>query len=91
MLRAIAPWVFAAVLAGCVNEPVATSPSNNPDMHVDTLFSHDGCTVYRFHDITYHYYVRCQDARTAQTSSTRSCGKSCRYEEAIQTISSSNQ
>jgi hypothetical protein len=90
MMRAIAPCLVTAALAGCVNDPVATSPSNNPDMQVDMLFSHDGCTVYRFRDITYHYYVRCHDARSAETLSTRSCGKSCSYEEAIQTLSSSN-
>jgi Domain of unknown function (DUF4884) len=43
-----------------VNEPIASTPSSNPDVQVDLLFTHDGCSVYRFHDGTYHYYVRCE-------------------------------
>jgi hypothetical protein len=91
MMRALAACLVATSFMGCVaTEPVATSPSNNPDLHVDTLFTHDGCTIYRFRDLAYHYYVRCQDASPAQTISTLGCGKTCRREEVIQTLPSSS-
>ncbi len=73
------------MLAACVNDPVATSPSNNADVHVDELFTHDGCTVYRFKDLQYHYYVRCKGEPSA--TATLSCvGKGCRDDDTIQTV-----
>jgi hypothetical protein len=80
------------ILAACVTDPLATSPSNNPDVHVDTLFTHEGCTVYRFLDLGYHYYVRCHDTPAGEAESTFSCrGKGCKSEDAIPTLSSSER
>ena len=79
-------------LTACVTEPLATSPSSNPDLRVDTLFTHDGCTVYRFRDLSYHYYVRCQNSPPTETVSTLSCnGKGCKNEDSIPTMSYSAQ
>ena len=87
-----------AAAPGCgVAPPVATTASSNGAVDVDELFTHDGCTVYRFSDVrsslvgdNYHYYVRCRDLPAssppqASTFSTRSCGKTCRREEDIPT------
>jgi hypothetical protein len=52
------------------------------------MFTHEGCTVYRFFDQRYHYYVRCQGAESARTLSSASCGKNCSYEDEIPTLSS---
>ncbi len=87
MMRALATCVLAMLLTACVNDPLATSPSSNPDLHVDTLFTHDGCTVYRFHDLGYHYYVRCLGAPSAGPVATFTCrGKGCPNEDAIPTL-----
>jgi hypothetical protein len=89
MIRSLAACLLVMPLAACVTEPMATTPSTNPDLHVDTLFTHDGCTVYRFRDLGYHYYVRCGGAGPTETVSTLSCrGKGCSNEDAIPTLSS---
>ena len=83
----IAPFLLLA-LAGCPEPPVATAPSNNENVPVDVLFTHDGCTIYRFKDITYHYFAKCVDGPrpAAMTITTQSCGKSCHYEDEIPTF-----
>jgi hypothetical protein len=71
---------FVSLLAvGCVAQPIAVSATNNEEVPVDTLFVHEGCTMYRFKDGgVFHYYARCDGARPAvQTMSIVSCGKSC--------------
>ena len=80
--------LLALPLVGCVQPAVATTPSNNPHIEVDTLLTHEGCTVYRFRDVTYHYFVRCRDApsQSASTMSRVSCGKNCERPEEIQTV-----
>jgi hypothetical protein len=91
MMRAVAAAVVGIPLTACAASPLATARSNNPDVHVDTLFTHDGCTVYRFRDIQYHYYVRCPGAQSAVTRSTLSCGKYCNYEDETPTLSSADR
>lgn len=84
MTRTISLALAAASLLGCVNDPVVTHPSNNAQVHVDELFSHDGCTVYRFQDGWYHYYVRCRD--DAHPATLSCMGKGCRDDDRVQTI-----
>jgi hypothetical protein len=82
--------LLSAVATACVADPIATSPSSNPDVHVDVLLTHDGCTVYRFRDLGYHYYVRCGVGSPDPTVSTFTCrGKGCAGEDAIPTIAPS--
>lgn len=67
--------VAAAVLAlvGC-NKPAETTARAGLDFTVDRLFTHDGCTVYRFIDgASYRYFTNCSGS--AQWS--ESCGKNC--------------
>ena len=53
-------FVLALVATtGCLAEPIATAPTNNAGIQVDLLFEHDGCRVYRFRDVSYHYYAKC--------------------------------
>ncbi len=80
--------LFFVPLAACVNSAVGSTHSNNPDIDVETLFVHDGCTVYRFRDASYHYFVRCQAAPTVATLSQVSCGKNCVRAEEIPTVAS---
>jgi hypothetical protein len=78
------PWkvgvlvLFGCALAsGCVQNPISVHSTNNVDVPVEKLFTHEGCTVYRFRDGNYHYYVRCDGVGTATTQSMGRCGKGC--------------
>lgn len=77
--------LLAAMLTACQNaEPLVTSKTTNPTVKVDTLFTKDGCTIYRFEDRwEYHYFVKCEN--TSAVLSRQSCGKNCTREETIQT------
>lgn len=68
--------VISLVLLGCNQDPIAVSSSNNPNVKVDELFTHKGCTVYRFLDGRYHYFTDCIRATTITTHS-EACGKGC--------------
>ena len=70
-------------LAGCGERPVERTSTNNAAIQVDTLFTKDGCTVYRFEDAgRYRYFVRCDSGHT-RTEWTESCGKNCTHEVEI--------
>jgi hypothetical protein len=81
---ALCSFVF---IAGCMPaDAISQHATNNPQVDVELLFSHDGCDVFRFRDPGYHYYVRCQNASVQQTNQNVVCGKNCVTDEAIQTI-----
>jgi hypothetical protein len=86
MIRTPALTLLAIPLLACVNDPVATTPSNNADVRVDELFTHDGCTVYRFRDGAYHYYVRCKGEPAVRSLSC--LGKGCNEDDSIPTLES---
>ncbi len=84
------PSLAALACSGCLAPPVASSPSNNSQIEVETLFTHDGCTVFRFYDAGYHYYARCEDARVSvATMSDVSCGRNCVQQEEVPTVAAS--
>jgi hypothetical protein len=58
----ILPSFLVLACAGCMTEPIATAPTNNAQIQVDLLFEHEGCRVFRFRDIGYHYFVKCDAA-----------------------------
>lgn len=61
------------VLAGCVKQ-AETSTSVGSEFVVDKLFTHEGCTVYRFYDGgNARYYTNCQGSTNWQEN----CGKNC--------------
>ena len=67
--------VLAAILAlaGC-SKPAETSTQVGREFVVDKLFTHEGCTVYRFTDGgNNRYFTNCQGS----TSWTEQCGKGC--------------
>lgn len=64
-------------LAGCSADPVGQSYTDNPDITVETLFTHEGCTIYRFRDGNKHYYAKCSGSTDTVGSHTESCGKNC--------------
>lgn len=52
---------------------------------VETLFTYDGCTVYRFMDTGYYrYYSKCTAAQSTTTWS-EGCGKGCSRSVEIET------
>lgn len=67
--------VLAAILAlaGC-SKPAETSTSVGSEFVVDTLFTHEGCTVYRFNDGgNNRYFTNCSGSTTWREN----CGKNC--------------
>ncbi len=86
--RLIGVSLVALVCSACypAKKPVASTPTNNPNIAVETLFTHDGCTVFRFFDSFYHYYARCDGAPpSATTISSVECGRGCTREDEIKT------
>ena len=80
--------LFALSLFGCVQPALTVADTNNENIQVEHLFTHDGCAVYRFRDGVYHYFVKCDAAaQSAQTISMVSCGKGCARDELISTQS----
>ncbi len=70
--------VLSLWLTGCANAPVSSGSSNNPQVPVDLLFTHDGCSVYRFSDEGYlHYYAVCGSQSVTMSQQVRS-GKTSR-------------
>ncbi len=61
-----------AVLSGC-GKPAETSTAVGREFVVDKLFTHEGCTVYRFYDGGTRYFTNC----SGSTSWTEQCGKGC--------------
>ena len=66
-----------AMVAGC-EKPAESVAHTGAGFTVERLFTHDGCTVYRFSDSYKRYFTRC-DGIAAQSTTTwqESCGKSC--------------
>lgn len=68
------------LLVGCAKRPMATGRTDNSEFDVGKLFTHDGCTLYRFYDNgRHHYFTNC----SGRTMTTYSCGKNCTNQEEI--------
>lgn len=71
-------WVVALgmvpmAIMGCAKDP-ETTQQVNAQFKVDTLFTKDGCTVYRFFDEgRYRYFTNCR----GETKWSEGCGKNC--------------
>ena len=75
-MRKILALLILLPLAACDSDPVSSAATDNQQVKVDLLFTHDGCKVYRFHDGGYnHYFSDCRGSTT--TSWTQYCGKGC--------------
>jgi hypothetical protein len=78
--------LLALPLLGCVEPALQVHDTNNENIQVEHLFTHDGCKVYRFRDGAYHYFVKCDGAVASQQTISRvSCGKACSRDEVIAT------
>jgi hypothetical protein len=80
-------FLICLVLFGCDNnekEPISISTTDNQNIAVDKLFTHDGCIIYRFRDRGYnHYFTKCEKA-DSRTESMQGCGKNCIRAEEIE-------
>jgi hypothetical protein len=86
--------IVATLLLGCLlpsgcatrAASVSVHHTDNVEVTVEKLFTHDGCTVYRFRDVGYHYYVRCDAAGSAMTHSLEPCGRGCVRDATVPTV-----
>lgn len=64
------------LVSGCLADAKESHNTDNPNITVQLLFTHEGCTVYRFTDEYPRYYVVCEQgsARTL-TEEIHSSGK----------------
>lgn len=80
--------VIAGGLTGCdqpKKTPEAASWTGN-GIEVQKLFTHEGCTIFKFYDeYRYRYYVVCDKAAKLQVIEQNNCGKSCEDVELVQT------
>lgn len=66
MKKIIAFAAFALALSGCARDPIETSRTDNPQINVEKLFEHEGCSVYRFLDGGHFvYYSNCKGTTQA--------------------------
>lgn len=64
------------LLVGCKQEALKVIPTNNDQFKIEELFTHSGCTVFRFNDDRPVYYTVC-DRNQTSTQSLFNCGKGC--------------
>lgn len=73
----VAAVLFAIVAIGCAKPAQESAATENPEFRVDKLFTHEGCTAYRFHDSGRHIYYTVCNRGEVQTHYTENCGKNC--------------
>lgn len=72
-MKTVLAILALAILAGC-SKPAETSTNVGVEFVVDKLFTHEGCTVYRFSDGgSKRYFTNCSGSTNWQES----CGKNC--------------
>lgn len=79
MIRAAITLAALVLLAGCKTDKVPEASAHvGGGYQVDRLFTHEGCTVYRFVDNGYNrYFSRCDGAAASEVSWAEGCGKGC--------------
>jgi hypothetical protein len=71
--------ILAVLLAGCYKHPESIQQVN-AEFNVETLFTKDGCTVYRFADGgTQRYFTNCRGTVAWHEG----CGKNCTRDVAV--------
>jgi hypothetical protein len=73
--------LLLAVLSLSACQKQAEQATHTGAYNVETLFTHDGCTVYRFYDGRTIYYTNCKGS----TQHTESCGKNCTEDVTVPT------
>ena len=90
-MRALVITIALVGLAGCANEPIEQSQTNNPAIRISLLFEHDGCRVYRFADAGHsRYFVKCASG-SGTVSWNEYCGKGCTRPMTISTSMENRQ
>ncbi len=70
--------IISLLLGGCAKKAEKVESTTNPEVPVETLFTKDGCTVYRFKDNgDKHYFVRCNTTTETIQTISENCGKGC--------------
>lgn len=73
-------------LTACTKKPNGETKYSG-EFQIAELFTHDGCTAYRFDDGGYNrYFVKCNAPGTTTSMTARSCGKGCVRPETIDTV-----
>ena len=81
MKNIAAVLALTAMLTGCYHSAEVETQVGD-GFNVQELFTHKGCTVFRFKDGGRHrYYTNC----TGATNWTESCGKNCTRQNGIST------
>ena len=78
IMLSLAALAVLAMVAGC-DKPAESVVRTGAEFTVERLFTHEGCTVFRFKDGGRNrYFTRC-DGIAAQSTTTwqESCGKNC--------------
>lgn len=78
------------VLLGC-EKPAESSASAGVEFRIDRLFTHDGCTLYRFSDAGARYFASCDGAYSAEVSWHESCGNGCSRQMSVPTARTTEQ
>ena len=86
-MKTILLLLVILLFSACTKKPISVSNTDNIDINVGELFTHEGCTVYRFSDNgDYHYYAHCVNG-SSETIVRRHepCGRNCTrsYDENI--------
>lgn len=84
-MRTIVLLIAALAVASCGKSPLSTESSNNPDVAIDKLFTHEGVTVYRFVDGGRYVYFTAPPV-DVNYSHSESCGKGCTRDVRRQTL-----
>ena len=79
-MKTLVTFLVASVLLVACQKPAEEAKSKG-QFQVETLFTHEGCTVYRFQDDRTVYYTNCQGGAQWQ----HSCGKNCTRNDIVPT------
>lgn len=88
MIRAAITLAALVLMAGCkAGRPVPEAAAQVGNGYsVERLFTHDGCTVYRFLDYgDRRYFTRCDGAASAEVFWKEACGKTCSRQMSVPT------
>lgn len=60
MKKLLSIFLIAIIFTSCVKKAEKKMITSNNNFHVELLFEHEGCKVYRFLDDGYKYYTTCE-------------------------------
>lgn len=69
--------ILCIMFVSACTKPAESSVTVGKDFTVETLFTHEGCTVYRFRDGYNRYFTNCK----GDTSWSESCGKNVKLND----------